>query len=363
MRHFTPPKGWTNDPNGLIYYEGVYHLFYQHNPDSNKWANMHWGHAKSRDLVHWEHLPIALYPEDGYMMFSGSAIADTRNLTGLKTGEHDPMLLYYTAAGEPFEQRLAVSTDGGETFRKLPGCVIPHIAGSNRDPKIVYDAPADIYRLALYLDGDEYALFESSDLLRFTQKQVISLPEDNECPDLFPLRADDGRDLWVLMGAHDRYLVGEFDGSGIFAPIQPAGRLSYGTTSYAAQSYSGLTGRRLRLSWNQTDMHDDLIQGSMCTPADLTLVSRDGRYTLCLRPAPEFGFDPAWDREGEIKDGETWDVPGGRIALRGGVLTVNGSACPAGSRERIRTVGDTHALEVYVGEGDRFFCVPNLASE
>ena len=86
MRHFTAQKGWINDTNGLILYEGWYHLFYQHNPDDNRWGNMHWGHARSRDLVHWEHLPIALYPEPGYTMYSGSAIEDVRNLTGLKKG-------------------------------------------------------------------------------------------------------------------------------------------------------------------------------------------------------------------------------------------------------------------------------------
>ena len=142
MRHFTAQKGWINDPNGLILYEGWYHLFYQHNPDDNRWGNMHWGHARSRDLVHWEHLPIALYPEPGYTMYSGSAIEDVRNLTGLKKGGHNPLLLYYTAAGEPFEQRVAVSTDGGRTFEKMPGCVIGHIRGENRDPKIVYDEAA-----------------------------------------------------------------------------------------------------------------------------------------------------------------------------------------------------------------------------
>ena len=359
MRHFTPPKGWNNDPNGLIFYEGVYHMFYQHNPNSIQWADMHWGHAVSRDLKHWEHLPIALYPENGFMMFSGSAIEDVDNRSGLKENGHNPMLLYFTAAGEPFEQRAAVSTDGGKTFQKLPGCVIPHIVGSNRDPKIMYDRAKDVYRLALYLDGDEYALFETDDLLHFTMKQKIALPEDNECPDLFPIQADDGALLWVLIGAHDRYLVGRFDDVGLFQPIQGPGRLCYGNKSYAAQSYSGLTGRNLRMSWNQTDLKNDLIQGSMCTPADFALKNRGGQYVLCLTPAPEFGFDPAWDREGEMKDGDVWNVPGGVLALKAGALTVNGFACPAGPREHIRTVGDEHALEVYVGEGDRFFCVPN----
>ena len=360
MRHFTPPKGWTNDPNGLIYYEGTYHLFYQHNPDANHWGNMHWGHASSRDLVHWQHLPIALYPEEGYTMFSGSAIEDVENRTGLKENEHNPMLLYYTAQGKPCEQRVAVSTDGGQTFRKLPGCVIPHIVRGNRDPKIAYDTKNNIYRLVLYLDGPVYGLFETEDLLHFTLKQLVALEGDNECPDLFIIKADDGRELWVLIGAHDHYFVGDFNERGLFVPVQEMGRLSYGNKSYAGQSYSGLTGRNLRFSWNQTDMHDDVIEGSMCTPADLTLKTIGGRYALCIQPAPEFGFDPAWDREFDISEGETVRVPGGEIALSGGELRVNGCACPAGAKEHIRTVGDSHALEVYVGQGDRFFCVENV---
>lgn len=361
MRHFTPPKGWMNDPNGLIYYEGVYHMFYQHNPYSNKWDSMHWGHAKSTDLVHWEHLPIALYPEPetGYTMFSGSAIEDVHNLTSLKENEHNPMLLYYTAAGEPFEQRVAVSTDGGVTFRKLPGCVIANIAEGNRDPKIIYDPEHKVYRLALYLIEDEYALFETDDLLHFRMKQKISLPEDNECPDLYRMVADDGEILWVLMGAHDRYLVGKFDADGIFAPIQTVGRLSYDSKSYAAQSYSGIQGRTVRFCWNRTDMHDDLIQGSMTTPQEMNLRKRGDRYIMCAEPIREFPFDGEWDRDGDMMEGDVWVVKGGRIELKDGKLTVNGCACPAGKAERVRVIGDEHAIEVYVGEGDRFICAPS----
>lgn len=358
MRHFTAQRGWINDPNGLILYEGWYHLFYQHNPDDIRWGNMHWGHARSRDLVHWEHLPIALYPEPGYTMFSGSAIEDTENRTGFRANGHNPLLLYYTAAGDPFEQRLAVSTDGGHTFEKQPGCVIGCLRTGNRDPKIVYDEERNVYRLALYLDGDEYALFETDDLTHFRQTQTLRLPEDGECPDLFPLTADDGTRHWVLIGAHDRYLVGRFDADGSFRPGQDARRLSHGDLSYAAQRFSGIPGRALRLSWNRAELHDPVIQGSMCTPADYSLRRDANGYALCLNPAPEFGFDSALDAQGEIREGETVSVPGGTICLKDGLLTVNGVSCPAGARERFRTVGDTHALEVYLAPGDRFLCVP-----
>ena len=143
--HFTARSGWINDPNGLILYEGRYHLFYQHNPVDTIWGNMHWGHAVSEDLVHWEELEEALFPDENGAMFSGSAIADTQNLTGLKCNEHDPLLLFYTAAGGAYElsdkqstQRLAYSTDGGKTFVKYPRAMIETVTPENRDPKVIF---------------------------------------------------------------------------------------------------------------------------------------------------------------------------------------------------------------------------------
>ena len=126
--HFTAAQGWLNDPNGLIYYEGKYHMFYQHNPAGNKWANMHWGHAVSTDLMHWKELPIALYPDESGTMYSGSAVEDTENVTGLKENGHNPLILFYTAAGNPRTQCMAYSVDGGGTFKKYPGNpIIPNI--------------------------------------------------------------------------------------------------------------------------------------------------------------------------------------------------------------------------------------------
>lgn len=366
--HFTAPRGWINDPNGPIFYEGQYHLFYQHNPGAPVWGNMHWGHAVSRDLVRWEHLPIALFPDETGTMFSGSAIEDTENRTGLTQNGRNPLILYYTAAGEPFEQRMAFSTDGGRTFQKRPGsAVIPHIIGSNRDPKVAWDEEKGVYRLALYLDGDEYALFESQDLIHFVPRQTLSLPGDNECPDLYPVAADDGARLWVLCGAHDIYLVGRFDENGLFAPVQSAGRLHYGGCSYAAQSFSGIPGGRiLRMSWNQAPLNSPLIQGGMCTPAEMRLICREGRYLLCAQPAREFESlrapldpdNPAWDAEFVMGDGETVRLPGCEISLSHGELRANGFICPGGREEFIRAVGDTHAVEIYAGPGDRFLCLP-----
>ena len=151
--HFTPDYGWINDPNGLLEYTSpvtgkkTYHMFYQYNPYDTVWGNMHWGHAVSSDLIRWEHRPIALFPDGFGTMFSGSAVIDRENRSGLKEGEEDVILLFYTAAGgsnllsegKKFTQCLAYSTDGGETFRKYAdNPIVPHIAGENRDPKVIW---------------------------------------------------------------------------------------------------------------------------------------------------------------------------------------------------------------------------------
>jgi sucrose-6-phosphate hydrolase SacC (GH32 family) len=186
--HFSSQRGWINDPNGLFYYKDMYHMFFQHNPVGCKWGNMHWGHAVSRDLVHWEEKEIALYPDEMGTMFSGSAIVDTKNVTGLKKNENDVILLFYTAAGgtdselsksQPFTQCLAYSTDGGNTFEKYPeNPIVPFIEPGNRDPKVIYHAESDVYTMVLYLADYRYLLLTSKNLLDWKRIQEISLQDD-----------------------------------------------------------------------------------------------------------------------------------------------------------------------------------------
>ncbi len=285
--HFTTKNGWINDPNGLVYINGQYHMFYQHNPCENKWNNMHWGHAVSTDLIHWEEREIALFPDKTGAMFSGSAIVDERNLLGLQAGDTPTVLLYYTATN-PFSQYIAYSTDSLKTIKKYSGSpAVPHIVGSNRDPKVVFCEEWDAYAMALYLEEDIYGILKSNDLLHWNLVQKLALPGDNECPDLFPITADDGNRKWVLIGAHDRYIIGDMGDDG-FHPIQEAQSLHYGKSAYAGQTFSAMpNGRVIRIDWDKWDIKTPNICGQMSFPEELTLKEIDGIYYVCAHPIKE----------------------------------------------------------------------------
>jgi len=297
--HFTAGIGWTNDPNGPTLYDGKYHLFFQHNPLDSAWGNMTWGHALSDDLIHWHETESALYPDEMGTMFSGSGIEDIRNVSGLDKGA---FILYYTAAGNNSElskgrmstQCMAYSTDGGNSFAKYENNpVIPHIEGANRDPKIVWCEELDCYLLALYIDGNEYALFSSDDLIHFTEQQRIRLPGDAECPDLYPVRTENGsrERKWVFAGASDKYLVGEFNKKkGFrFIPSQSARSYTYGKrTSYAAQSFSGTGDRRIRMAWEILHAPESVFENQMGIPVEISLVKLGGEYRLRTLPVKEF---------------------------------------------------------------------------
>ncbi len=290
--HFTVKNGWNNDPNGLIYKDGTYHMFYQYNPAGAEWGNMHWGHAVSRDLLHWEEKDIALFPDELGTMFSGSAITDRDNVSGLGK---DAMLLYYTAAGganvlsrgKPFTQCLAYSTDNGVTFKKYEGNpIVTHIAGSNRDPKVVFVEEIGKYVMALFLKENEYVLLTSRDLVRWEELQRLTLTGDAECPDIFPLVCGGVR-YWVIMGALDRYIVGRFK-EGVFTPEAPVKSLTHLRMSYAAQSFSGVEdGRVIRISWNSINSPADGFTSQMGFPAEMKLTRRDGELFLSCLPIKE----------------------------------------------------------------------------
>lgn len=277
--HFTPKNGWLNDPNGLCWLDGVYHMFYQHNPGGADWGNMHWGHAVSRDLLHWEEREIALFPDEHGTCFSGSAVVDRKNLLGLGP---ETMALFYTAAGEGFTQRLAVSEDGGKTFRPYREApVLAGITRENRDPKVVYCPELGRYVMALYLTGERYLLLTSENLTDWRKLQEILLPCDNECPDLYCLPDGEGGKKWVFSGAHGYYYIGEFSG-GKFVPDSEAARYLFGTCDYAAQTFSGLPGGEVvRMAWNHIGIPSSRVTEQMSLPVRMFL-KRKGRFLrLC----------------------------------------------------------------------------------
>ncbi len=295
--HFTARRGWINDPNGLTYYNGKYLMFYQHNPVGCRWGNMHWGLAVSDNLVHWQERDIALFADENGTMFSGSAVVDHKNVTGLKQNENDVVLLFYTCAGntsevsrgKPFTQNLAYSTDGGKSFVKYSGNpLIPQVALENRDPKVFYHAPTDRYIMALFLVDHEFALFGSENLLEWMELSRLTLSEDWECPDLYPLSLDEdeGNEQWIFSAAGDRYFIGSFDGTR-FITETPLLRLNYGNCSYAAQTWSGLADRRVRTAFAKITPSAMPFGCCMNIPQEMSLRRINGSLRLCAQPVQE----------------------------------------------------------------------------
>lgn len=323
--HFTARIGWINDPNGLVYADGVYHMFFQHNPAGSSWGNMTWGHAVSRDLIHWQEKDSALQPDALGTMYSGSGIIDKNNVTGLKDGEKDTILLFYTAAGsnsalsagKPFTQCMAYSNDGGQTFKKYENNpIIPHIEGGNRDPKVIRCEEPGCYILALYLDRDEYIIFRSDDLIHFTELQRLHLAGDDECPDIYPLEVknEPGVRKWVFSGASDIYLVGDLK-DGKFVPSQEARPYFYGhRTSYAAQTFSDVPDRRIKIAWDVLHAPGSVFENQMGIPTEVSLLKIGGEYRLCTLPVKEFETLRVSTETYSIKNEENLRVPLGRKA-------------------------------------------------
>lgn len=295
--HFTAKRGWLNDPNGLVYYNGKYLMFYQHNPVACTWENMHWGYAASDDLIHWQEREIALFADEDGTMFSGSAIVDERNVTGLKENDNDVILLFYTCAGstseaskgKPFTQNLAYSTDGGETFVKYANNpLIDQVVGGNRDPKVIYHEATDSFIMALFLEEHEFVLYKSKDLLHWTELQRLILSEDAECPDFYPLAVDgdSGNMKWVFTAASGRYYIGSFDGQK-FTPETELKRLNYGNNSYAAQSWSGIPDRRIRTAFATVVIPGQPFGSIMNIPQEMSLKTVNGEVCLCVEPVKE----------------------------------------------------------------------------
>jgi sucrose-6-phosphate hydrolase SacC (GH32 family) len=288
--HFSPRRGWNNDPNGLVFYNGEYHLFFQHNPYGWAWGNMHWGHAVSKDLIHWDELGDKLWPDEMGPMFSGSAVVDWTNSSGFGKDGQPPMVLLYTAAGNPAVQCIAYSTDG-RTFTKYSrNPVLQQITPGNRDPKVIWHEPTQRWVMALYVElGGTHTIhfFTSPNLKDWT----FASKTDGffECPDFFelPVDGDASRKRWVLLGASSEYRVGLFDGAKCIteSPKVPGHR---GKGVYAAQSFSDVPdGRRLMMGWFQTETKGMPFNQSMTIPLELRLTQTGDGARMTYTPAKE----------------------------------------------------------------------------
>ncbi len=264
--HFTPEEKWMNDPNGMVYHKGVYHLFYQYYPDDIVWGPMHWGHATSEDLVHWQHKPIALFPDKHGLIFSGSAVVDFNNTSGFGTTDNPPLVAIFTyhlmegekAGRTDFQtQGIAYSLDNGATWTKYEENPVIGNPGIKdfRDPKVFWDAENDQWMMSL-VAGDHLQLWASEDLKNWSKRSEFGKDKGAhggvwECPDLFPLKvAGSEEEKWVLLisinpgapngGSGTQYFIGDFDGSQFTTEQTEVKWIDWGTDNYAGVTYNVL---------------------------------------------------------------------------------------------------------------------------
>ncbi len=272
LLHFTPEKNWTNDPNGLIYVDGEYHLFYQYNPFGDQWGHMSWGHAVSKDLFAWEHLPVAIPESNGIMAFSGTAVFDRDNTSGFGIPGHPPLIAIYTGhQANRQDQRIASGTDRGRTFTQFAGNpVIDLNVAEFRDPKVFWHTPTKRWIMVVSLATEKKALFYSSLDLKKWDKLSEFGPQGRgdipnwECPDFFelPIDGDAANTRWILVinvggngpsgGSGVQYFVGKFDGEK-FTNDNPTDQvlwLDRGKDFYAFQTFNDAPhNKRIGLAW------------------------------------------------------------------------------------------------------------------
>ena len=284
--HFTSQRGWLNDPNGLVYHDGEYHLFYQHNPYGWNWGNMHWGHAVSTDLLHWNELGEALYPRRfGDWCFSGSAVVDARNTSGFKTGDDDVLVAFYTSTGRG--ECVVYSNDRGRTWTEFEGN--PVVKHTGRDPKVIWHVPTGRWIMAVYTEaeGRQIAIYSSADLKEWRFESRID--DFFECPDLFelPIDGDAGNTRWVLYAADGKYVLGQFDGRA-FTVESGKHQLWHGNF-YAAQTFSDAPNyRRIQIGWGQGITFPEMpFNQQMTIPVELTLRSTDDGPRMFAEPVAE----------------------------------------------------------------------------
>ena len=309
--HFTPLYGWMNDPNGMVYKNGEYHLYFQYNPYGSKWGNMHWGHAVSKDLLHWENLELAIARDTMGHIFSGSSVVDKRNTAGFGK---DAIIAIYTnnSVNHDEVQCIAYSKDNGRTFTKYEGNpVLTPFDGLKdfRDPKVFWYEKNKSWYMIVSADK-ETRFYRSKNLKQWTYvsafgKGMGQQPCQYECPDFFqlPVNGDKKNMKWVMImninpgcpfgGSATEYFVGDFDGKQFTCPdANEAKWLDYGKDHYATVTFSNTGDRVLAITWMSNWMYANLTpfkqnRGANGLPRELKLFEKDGKYYVSEDAAPE----------------------------------------------------------------------------
>ena len=305
--HFSPLYGWMNDPNGMVYKDGEYHLFYQYNPYGSKWGNMNWGHAISKDLINWEHRPVAITPDALGTIFSGSAVVDHHNTAGFGAGA---IVAIYTQNSDRQVQSIAYSTDNGRTFTKYENNpVLVSEARDFRDPKVFWYEGTQRWIMVLAV-GQEMQIFSSPDLKDWTFESSFGEGQGAhggvwECPDLFELPVEGtGEKKWVLLcslgdgpfgDSATQYFVGSFDGKKFICDNQPnvTKWMDWGKDHYATVTWSDAPdNRRIAIAWMSNwqyanDVPTRQYRSANSVPRDLSLYTSEGETYVKVTPSPE----------------------------------------------------------------------------
>ena len=319
--HFSPREHWTNDPNGLVYFEGEYHLFFQYNPFGDEWGHMTWGHAVSPDLTHWKQLPPAIPEENGIMIFTGSTVVDEHNTSGFCTGGKACLVAIYTGHTPETKstpalqtQNIAYSNDRGRTWSKFTSNPVLNLHMSDfRDPKVFWSRQTSRWIMLVSLPNDHKVRFYSSpDLKRWTALNDFGPAGAEsgqwECPELFevPLEGGSGATRWVLKvglnpgalqgGSGEQYFVGRFDGSQFTNDNPPSQTLwtDYGKDCYCALTFNNLPRRQapIMLGWMDNwqyakDLPTNPWRGQMTFPRSLSLRRTPDGLRLVQRPVDQ----------------------------------------------------------------------------
>ena len=304
--HFTPRLGWMNDVNGSYYQDGLYHLFYQFNPTTTAWStgfDMHWGHSVSKDLLHWEEWPVALFPDAAGNCFSGTAVMIQDHLAGVNEGAPLPTPALFFSGTDPFAQHFATTRDGGKSWQRFPGNpVLNKIRNSDRDPKVIWHEESKHYIMVLYVgEPHHYYIFRSKDLQNWEQTQI--LPHWYECPEFFRVKSPTtGEDLWLLYGCHrtpeddpepfqseSAYQLGNFDGK-TFTPVTKIHHAHRGSNFYASLIFiNEPTDRKIMMGWTRgVRSPGEPFNQAASIPLHLQLKAINGMDQLCFEPIEEF---------------------------------------------------------------------------